>query len=280
VSVVLRSIFAAACLLAATIGIAAQAATPVADAKKPASTKEKPKKAETPAKDPNKPATAESVAEGAIVIYGGFGGRATLDQIRKTAIERGKMSVMNPQGQTEQVNYQKWSIRGENLGKEKIRADLEYPSIRYALVRSDDKTYGIFNDSIFSPREDATKDFENRIFHGLEVLLRYKEDGSTLDLAGHEKIMSVDFYFLDVTDKQGRKTRFYISSRTYRVMMIDYEENGTKYRRKFYDYNYAQGTLVPFRTTLIANDKVVEETQILTVTFGQKVDEDLFKAGT
>jgi hypothetical protein len=61
-------------------------------------------------------------------------------------------------------------------------------------------------------------------------------------------------------------------------MMIDYEDEGIKYRRKFYNYNYAQGTLVPFRSTLMANDKVIEESEILTVTYGQKVGEELFKA--
>jgi hypothetical protein len=253
---------------------------------------EKPKKAETkkeqqpdavPAaakQDPKAPATAETVAESAIVIYGGFGGRQKLDQIRKTTIERGKMSLVNAQGATEPVSYEKWSIRGENLNSEKIRADLEYPSIKYALVRAEEKTFGLYNDTIFSPREDATKEFENRVFHGLEALLRYKENGSTLELAGHEKIMGVDFYFIDVTDKGGRKTRFYVSAKTYRVMMIDYEEDGIKYRRKFYNYNYAQGTLVPFRSTLTANDKLIEESEVLTVTYGQKVDEGLFKSGT
>ena len=224
--------------------------------------------------------TAESVTEAAIVIYGGFGGRKTLDQIRKTTIEHGKMSLVNTQGLSEPVNYVKWCLRGENLNDEKIRDDLEYPSIRYALVRADDKTFGLYNDAVFSPRADATKEFENRIFHGLEALLRYKENGSTLELTGHEKIMGVDFFFVDVTDKAGRKTRFYISSKTYRVMMIDYEEDGIKYRRKFYNYNYAQGTLVPFRTTLTANDKLIEESEILTVTYGQKVDEELFKSGS
>jgi len=231
-------------------------------------------------KDPKAPVTAEAVAESAIVIYGGFGGRQKLDQIRKTSIERGKMSLVNAQGTTEPVSYETWSIRGENLNAEKIRADLEYPSIKYALVRAQEKTFGLYNDTIFSPREDATKEFENRVFHGLEALLRYKENGSTLALAGHEKIMGVDFYFIDVTDKAGRQTRFYVSSKTYRVMMIDYDEDGVKYRRKFYNYNYAQGTLVPFRSTLTANDKLVEESEVLTVTYGQKVDEELFKSGT
>jgi hypothetical protein len=237
----------------------------------------------SPAKDNGKnqaAPTAETVAESAIIIYGGLGGRKTLEQIRKTSIERGKMSLVNAQGLTEPVNYVKWSMRGDSLDSEKIRADLEYPSIKYALVRADDKTFGLYNDAVFSPRGDAAKEFENRIYHGLVALLRYKENGSTVTLAGRDKVMGVDYFFLDVTDKAGRKTRFYVSSKLYRVMMLEYEEDGVKYRRRFYDYRYAQGTLVPFHTTLTANDKVVEETDISTVTFGQKVDEELFKSGT
>ena len=61
--------------------------------------------------------------------------------------------------------------------------------------------------------------------------------------------------------------------------MLSYDDEGVKYRRKFYDYNYAQGTLVPFRSVLWAGDKIVEEIEIGTVTYGQKVDEELFKAG-
>jgi len=276
-----RTLFSCAFLFAAALGVSAQTPSPTPDEKKADKTQEKPKKPEnSPSKDANKPATAESVAESAILIYGGLGGRTLLDQIRKTSIEHGKMSLVNDKGQTEQVSYQKWTIRGDSLAKEKIRVDEEYPSIRYALVRADEKTYGVYNQAVFSPRDDAAKEFENRIFHGLEALLRYKENGSTLDLAGHEKIMGVDYYFIDVTDKSGRKTRFYVSSKTYRVMMIDYQEDGVKYRRKFYDYNYAQGTLVPYHTILTANDKQIEETRIMTVTFGQKVDDELFKNGS
>ena len=89
--------------------------------------------------------------------------------------------------------------------------------------------------------------------------------------------MNVDFYLLDVIDKQERRTRFYISAKTFRVMMLEYTEGETKYRRKFYNYNYAQGTLVPYRTILWANDKQVEETEIQTITFGQKIEEDIFQ---
>ena len=123
------------------------------------------------------------------------------------------------------------------------------------------------------------RSFENQIIHGLKALLRYKENGSTLELQPKEKLFGVDYYIIDVTDKEGRKTRFFVSARTFRVMMLAYEDEGIKYRRKFYDYKYAQGTLVAYRTVLWADEKQIEETEIGTITFGQKVDEDLFKAG-
>jgi hypothetical protein len=239
------------------------------DEKKPA--------ANATSKDLIKNPTADVVAESVIFIYGLGGGRQTLNQIRKTALERGKISVVNGEGKFDQATYQRWTQRAETLSKEKIRLDQEFPNARYALVFNDQKIFGVVDDQIFVPREDASKAFENQIVHGLEALLRYKENESKIELiGGKEKIFGVEYYVLDVTDKQSRKTRFYISAKSFRVMMLDYEQEGVKYRRKFYDYNYAQGTLVPFRTTLWAGDKMIEETEVGTITFGQKIDEALF----
>jgi hypothetical protein len=225
-----------------------------------------------------KPSTAEQVADSAIFIYGFGGGRTTLNQIRKTTFERGKTTITGVDGKAEQVPYQRWIIRADSLDKEKIRLEQEFSTARYALVFNEDKTYGVYNNTIFTPREDVIKGFENNIFHGLEALFRHRENGSKLELAGREKEMGVEYYMLDVTDKQDRKTRFYISVKTLRVMMLTYEEAGVKFRRRFYDQKYAQGTLVPYRSILSANDKVVEEVEISSITFGQKVDEELFKA--
>ena len=55
-------------------------------------------------KEAAKTATAEQVAESSILVYGGLvGGRQTLNQIRKTAFEKGKMSVTNADGKTEKA---------------------------------------------------------------------------------------------------------------------------------------------------------------------------------
>lgn len=222
--------------------------------------------------------TAEQIAESVIFVYGGLSGREGLKQIRKTTIESGKVSLTNPDGTNDRINYERRILRGENLEKERVRLDQEFPDAKYALIYNDNKIVGLFNETVFTPREDASKAFQNQIWHGLEALLRYKENGSTLQLNGREKFMGVDFSVLEVTDKENRKTKFFISAKTFRVMWLEYTDGDVKYVRKFYDYRYAQGTLVPYRTVLLANDKQIEETTVLTSTFGQKLDEEIFKA--
>lgn len=229
--------------------------------------------------DLTKSATAEQVAESAIFIYGGLLGRQNLNQIRKTTLERGKISITDAGGRVETATYDRWILRGDTLNKEKIRLDQSFSGSKYALIYNGEKIFGIYDNSVFTPREDASNSFQNQIWHGLEALLRYKENEAKLELSGRDKVMGVDFYLLDVTDKENRKTRFYVSSKSFRVMMLEYEELGMKYKRKFYDYNYAQGTLVPYRSVLWANEKQIEETEIGTITFGQKIEEEIFQEG-
>lgn len=230
------------------------------------------------AKDAIKNPTADQLAETSIFLYGLGGGRAILNQIRKTAIERGRISVANAEGKMEQATYQRFTTRGETLNKEKIRLDQEFPTARYSLVFADEKIFGIFNDQVFTPREDASRAFQNQIVYGVEALLRYKENESKLELVGKEKIGGVDMHVLDVVDKQNRKMRFFLSAKSFRVMMLEYDDEGIKYRRKFYDYNIAQGTLVAYRSVLYAGGKIVEETDIGTVTYGQKIDDGMYSA--
>lgn len=240
--------------------------------------KEEPKPTATPtAFDPTKPLTAEQLVEVASIVYGGGGGRITLNQIRKTTFERGRLKALNAEGKMETGTYQRWVLRGESLGKERIRFDQDLPGGRFSLVNNSEKVFGIAGTTYFTPKADVAKAFDNAIFHSLEAFIRSKENESKVVLAGKEKILGVEYHLVDVTDKQGRATRFFVSVKSFRVMMLTYEEDGIKYRRKFYNHNLAQGTLVPYRTTLTADDKLIEESEIGTITFGQRVDEELFK---
>jgi hypothetical protein len=265
-----RSVITVFLLLGGALSALAQEPTPQKDTTKPAPTPDKNAAA--------RPVTADAIVETALFVYGLGGGRTTLNQIRKTTIERGRTTYTAPDGKVDEVTYQRYVLRGDKLAKEKMRLDQTYPNAKYSLVYDGEKVFGIVNNTVFVPREDTAKSFESNMFHGLEALLRYKEGESKLELAEREKIMGVEYYVVEVTDNAERKTRFYISVKSFRVMMLTYEEAGVKYRRKFYDYNYAQGTLVPYRTVLWAKDKIAEETEVGTVSYGQKVDEALFSA--
>jgi hypothetical protein len=242
-------------------------ATPVITAPKPG---DKPRKGDKNA--PPVVATAEQVAEGSLIIYGGRGGWS---QVGRTRLEHGNMSITNADGSVDSAKYEKRVIRGENTDKDKRRVDEKFPSVEFALVYNT-KIFGLLNDSVFTPRQDALSSFESQMYHGLDAMMRYKENESKLDLGEKQKILGVEYYVLEVTDKSGRKTRFFVSVRSLRVMMLEYTENSVKYTRKFGDYRVAQGLLVPFKTTLLADDKQIEESSISTVTFGQKVDDSYF----
>ncbi|HEX8247031.1 MAG TPA: hypothetical protein VF599_02510 [Pyrinomonadaceae bacterium] len=248
-----------------------------------AKTQEKPKKEEKPKQqqqqqpsDLSKIVTADQVAESAIIIYGG---RPGLQQIRRTAVEVGRTAVINAEGKTDQIPYVKRILRGESLEKERIRLDQDISGSRYSLIYNGGSVLGLFNETVFTPKDETVSSFQNQLWHGLEALLRYKENGATLSLNGREKYMNVEYFILDVTDKQNRQTRFFISTKTLRVMALEYTQDAVKYARRFYDYRYAQGTLVPYRTTLSAGDRQVEESTVSTITYGQKVEEEVFQIG-
>ncbi len=217
------------------------------------------------------------IAESSILVYSGLRGREGIDQIRKTTVEIGEMTITGSDGKTNKADYERRILRGDNLGEEKIRLDQKFPNAEYALIYDGEKVFGVLGNTVFSPRADTVNSFQDLVFHGLEALLRYRENGSKVELEKEMKDMGVDYYVVNVTDKQNRQTTFYISKKSLRIMKLEYESDGIKYHRKFYNHNYAQGTLVPYRSVLWADGKQVEEKKISTITFGQTVNEGLFK---
>lgn len=222
----------------------------------------------------------EELAELVIFVYGG---RERLVQIRRNGIENGRLTRVASDGRTEEATYQRRFMRGESIDKDKIRLDQKTPNLEYSLIYGGGQTWGLLNGSTFTPRADTSQDFLSQMWHGLDALLRYKENGSTLNLVGKEKQKGIEFWTLEVTDKEKRRTRYAISARLFKVLWLDYEEpasaGGTpvKYRRYFYDYRYAQNTLVPYRSELYEDTRKTQDARILTITYGVKMEEALFQ---
>lgn len=227
--------------------------------------------------------TAEQIAESAIFIYGT---RPLLAQIRRNGVERGRVCkpTCDLPGKTEEATYERRFVRGESQDKDKVRLDQKMPTLEYSLIYGSGRLWGIINGASFTPRPDAANTFLSQHRHSIDTLLRYKENGSTLVLVGKEKLKGIDLYVLDVLDKDKQTTRYYISVKTLHVLWLEYDEATSagfapvKYSRKFLDYRYAQGTLVPYRNLLLEEGKQTQETRILTVTYGIKLDDSLFRS--
>jgi hypothetical protein len=286
----LAKILSVVALLAGGIGMGT--ALPVAAQQQPATAAATPTPAPTPAATPfklpsltgsdSKNVTAEGIAEWVIAIYGAGIGRSVLDQVRRNGTERGEIIRLGADGRTETSDYSWRFIRGASADKDRFRVDQKSPTLEYTLVFNAGQTWGIINGSVFVPRQEATDDFLNQQRRGLDTLLRYKENGSTVALLNREKQKGLDLYVVEVTDKEKRRTRFYVSAKTMRVLWLEYEEPGAggtpvKFVKKFSDYRYAQNTLIPKHTVIFEDGKQTQEITIKTITYGVKLDDSLFQ---
>ena len=227
--------------------------------------------------------TAEQIAESVIIIAGSGAGRAMLAQIRKNGLERGRETRTGADGRAEEIRYELRFVHGDKPDKDKVRIDSKTPQAEYSLVYGEGRLFGIINGATFTPRADTAADFIARQAHSIDALLRYKENESKLTSAGKDKQQGIDLYVIDLVDKANRKTRYFISAKTFRVLSLEYEEarpgstTPVKYTKRFYDYRLAQGTQLPYRTVLLEDGKQTVETRILTVQYGIKMEDSLFQ---
>lgn len=232
-----------------------------------------------PKGDPKSP-TAEQIAETVVFAYGV---RERLAQVRRTGLERGRITRTAEDGRTEEITYERSFKRGETFDKDKIRLDQRRPSAEYSLVFNEGNVFGVVRGTPFTPREEEVATFLSDRRHGLDKLLRYKETGAAVTLAGKETHKGLELWLLDLEDKEKNRTRYYVSAKSYRVLWLEYEEPAaagappTKFRRTFHDYRNVQGTYVPYRSLLYAGERQLEEAQVLSVTYGLRVEDAIFQ---
>jgi len=104
-----------------------------------------------------------------------------------------------------------------------------------------------------------------------------------LNLVRREPQKGLDLFVLDLVDKDKKSTRYFISAKTFQIRWLEYEEapdaGGTprKYKRTFHDYRVVQGTAVPYRTVLLEEGRQTQEIRILSISYGLKIDDTIFK---
>ena len=114
-------------------------------------------------------------------------------------------------------------------------------------------------------------------------LLNYKENGSTVNLLGKEKLDGVDVYHLKLTEKSGDITNLFLSATNYYILKSSGKRNvqGKEIEAEVSYSNFKQieGLTFPY-TTEVPNPMEAGKTMTIetdTIKLNPKIDESIFK---
>jgi hypothetical protein len=255
---------------------------------------EKVKKQEEAKTPQAKLSQAETAIELAIIAYGG---RKQLDIARAVIQEGGTIRLATEQGDLS-GSYLLRSIKKEKSSQDLLRVDLDLspaenaqgqtaPPVKYVIGFNGASVWSAQNGQYVSPRAGADIAFRAQLTHEYMALLRYKEDGSKIDYSGLESVVGVECFVIDLTTAGGEKTRFWLSTRTYRVLHCEYElklvegQPPTKYRIDYYYTPFSasviQNTLVPVRREMKQDGKFVQEIKLNSIVYSAKLDPEIFQ---
>jgi hypothetical protein len=233
----------------------------------------------------------ELLAETSIFAYGG---RKQLEVARAAIHEEGTIRLASDQGDLT-GSYSLRAMRREKSWQDLLRVDLEMAppgstdanrsAIKYVIGFNGASVWSAQNGQYMTLAPSAERAFRAQLTHEYTALLRYKEDGSKIELIGPDTVVGVETNMIDLTTANGDKTRFWISTKTYRVVQCEYEvklddsQPPTKYLLKYFytPFRVVQNTLVPVRRLMTQDSKFVQEIVINTAVYSAKLDPEVFQ---
>lgn len=235
---------------------------------------------------------AEVVAEYVIIAYGT---RQGLKTARANTQEEGTIRLATDQGDISGTYQLRQSMREKSV-QDLLRVDLDLStpessqrqgaasSVKYVIAYNGASVWSAQNGQYVNPRPEAEAAFKAQLTHEYAALLRYKEDGSTLELKKPETIVGVDCNVLEMTSPDGSKTTYWISTKTYRIVHAEYAmalgegQPPVKYRISYFytPFKVVQNTLVPSRRVMYQDGKFVQEISINQLNYSVKHDPEIF----
>ncbi|MBL8149026.1 MAG: hypothetical protein JNN15_03760 [Blastocatellia bacterium] len=222
--------------------------------------------------------TADQIAE--LVIFA-YGGRGEFTAIRNNGIEEGTIKLFTEDKEVEGKLIRKF-IRNDGVGESRTRVDVDLPSQKLTFGYNGYTVWAARDGFNFTPSPEAENSFMASLIHNHDALLRYKEQEATVEKVGLETIVGIETIVLDLTHRNGSKTRYYISLKTYHILHLEYEiqltaeATPTKFKESFFDFRPVQNTLVPTKTILYENGKPIQEIKLTQIKYHTKLNEDEF----
>lgn len=222
--------------------------------------------------------TGEQIAE--LVVFS-YGGRAEWKQVRNNGILEGTIRLSIDSQELNGRLVRKF-IRKEGLGEDQTRIDVELPTQRLTFGYNGYTVWAARDGVGFTPSPDAETSFLASLKHNHDALINYREQECKVEHSGFETIVGIPTIILDLTHRDGAKTRYYVSVKTYRILHLEYEialrpgAPATKFKESFFDFRPVQNTLVPTRVILFENGKFVQEIHYTQIKYHTKIDENEF----
>ena len=222
-----------------------------------------------------------------------YGSRPILQAARASIEEKGTIRIATESGDLI-GSFTLRRIQKEKSWQDLFRTDLEIDTpdtavragnpakVKFTMTFNGASVWGAQNDQYISPAQESELAFRSQLTHDYTSLLRYKEDGSKIELIGPETVVGIDTQVLDLTLPNGEKTRFWISAKSYRILHLEYKiklPNGTTptVRVSYYPpYKVVQNTLVPTRRVMEQDGKFVQEITLNQIAYSAKLDPDIF----
>ena len=222
-----------------------------------------------------------------------YGSRPILQAARASVEEKGNIRIATEQGDLS-GSFTLRRIQKEKSWQDLFRTDLEIDTpdsavragtpakVKFTMTFNGASVWGAQNDQYISPAQESELAFRSQLTHDYTTLLRYKEDGSKIELIGPATVVGIDTQVLDLTLPNGEKTRFWISAKTYRILHLEYQiklPNGTTPTVKvsyYPPYKVVQNTLVPTRRVMEQDGKFVQEITLNQIAYSAKLDPDIF----
>jgi len=222
--------------------------------------------------------SAEAVAEAAIITYGG---RNALALVKVNGIEKANVLLPTTGGDKEGQLTTRF-VRKEKSAQDFKRIDLTIPDgDSLSLGFNGVKIWATLSNLAIEPRPEAAKTFQASMIHNYEALLRYREDGSKLELQPNQTLKGLECYVVLMTHDDGSHTTFYVSIKTLHILHVEYEtqlsgDKPSKFRISYYEFRTVQNVLVPFRTEIYENDHLSQKISTMSVNFNVVMDDDVF----
>ncbi|HEY6328763.1 MAG TPA: hypothetical protein VI756_05460, partial [Blastocatellia bacterium] len=174
---------------------------------------------------------AELVAETTIIAYGG---RAALKAAHAAISEEGTIRLATEQGDASGT-FMLREKEGDKSWEDLLRTDLELTppdpalkagapaKVKYCLAYNGASVWAAQNNQYITPSPESEAAFKSQLSHDYMSLLRYKEDGSKIDLIGPENVVGIETQVMDLTLPNGEKTRYWVSAKTYRILHMEYD---------------------------------------------------------